>query len=87
MIFSKIIKYLFPPKKAQNISSPHQMEGIIKYFNTKRGFGFIQSTQVSKDVFLHITEANGKVLKGDRVMFSLEENEKGLIAKNVELVR
>lgn len=87
MIFSKIIQYLFPKKGTQSFSGSNQIEGTIKYFNTKRGFGFIQSTQISKDVFLHVTEANGRVHKGDKVLFRLEENEKGLVARNVELVK
>jgi CspA family cold shock protein len=87
MIFSKIIKSLFPKKNIHRPSHSHQIEGTIKYFNAKRGFGFIQSAEASKDVFVHVTEANGKVYKGDRVLFRLEENEKGLVARNVERLK
>jgi CspA family cold shock protein len=57
--------------------------GFVKFFNRKRGYGFIHSPQTSKDVFVHITELNDKVRVGDQVKFELEFNKRGLIAKNV----
>lgn len=61
-------------------------EGIVKWFNEKKGFGFIEVDE-SKDVFVHysaISMPGFKTLsEGDRVTFEIEETERGPAAKNV----
>jgi cold shock protein len=61
-------------------------QGIIKWFNSKKGFGFIEQ-EAGEDVFVHYSalEMSGfKTLsEGDRVQFEIENNNKGLSAKNV----
>lgn len=62
------------------------MEGTIKWFNSKKGFGFIEQ-ETGDDVFVHFSaiEMSGfKTLsEGERVEFEVEENDKGLAAKKV----
>ena len=62
------------------------VEGTIKWFNSKKGFGFIEQ-ETGDDVFVHYSaiEMSGfKTLsEGERVQFEVEENEKGLSAKKV----
>ncbi|MCP3874680.1 MAG: cold-shock protein [Desulfobacteraceae bacterium] len=61
-------------------------EGTIKWFNSKKGFGFIEQ-ESGDDVFVHYSaiEMSGfKTLsEGERVQFELEENDKGLSALKV----
>lgn len=61
-------------------------EGTIKWFNSKKGFGFIEQ-ETGDDVFVHFSaiEMSGfKTLsEGERVQFEVEENDKGLSAKKV----
>jgi len=49
--------------------------GTVKFFNTTRGYGFIQPEDGSKDVFVHITAVERAGLKtlheGQRVSFDL----------------
>ncbi len=69
-----------------NLKSNRPKTGFIKFFNRKRGFGFIQSVETEDDVFVHITELEDKVSQGDFVKFRIAKSEKGLQATNVELV-
>jgi CspA family cold shock protein len=61
-------------------------KGTIKWFDERKGYGFIAGED-GKDVFVHfssISMAGFKTLaEGDEVTFDVEENERGLVAKNV----
>jgi CspA family cold shock protein len=55
--------------------------GTVKFFNSAKGFGFIQPENGDKDVFVHATalEAAGiaSLNEGDKVSFVLEDDRKG----------
>lgn len=38
--------------------------GTVKFFNTQKGYGFIQPADGGKDVFVHITAVQSAGLKG-----------------------
>jgi len=63
--------------------------GIVKWFNDSKGFGFIEQEN-GKDVFVHHTGINATGFKslneGDRVTFDIEEGQKGPAAANVTVV-
>jgi CspA family cold shock protein len=58
-----------------------RMAGTVKFFNTAKGFGFIQPQGGDKDVFVQATalEAAGisSLNEGDKVSFVLEDDRKG----------
>ena len=62
------------------------MKGTVKWFNAKKGFGFI-SDEAGNDVFVHFSalQMDGfKVLdEGDEVEFEVVNGEKGPQAANV----
>lgn len=62
-----------------------------KFFNTTKGFGFIQPDNGGKDVFVHISAVQKSGLEGlyenDKVTFELENGRDGKIsATNLTLV-
>jgi len=63
--------------------------GTVKWFDSKKGFGFIQGESQSQDVFVHFSGISGegfkKLTHGDTVEFELKESDKGLQAQNVRL--
>ena len=63
--------------------------GTVKWFNEKKGFGFIEQDE-GPDVFVHHTEINATGFKslteGDQVSFDVEQGPKGLRAVNVTVV-
>ena len=62
------------------------VSGTVKWFNERKGFGFIQQDGAG-DVFVHHSAINMSGFKslaeGDRVSFEVEEGNKGPAAKNV----
>jgi len=63
--------------------------GIVKWFNDRKGFGFIEQED-GPDVFVHHSAINAEGFKslkeGDRVSFEIEEGQKGPAAANVTVI-
>lgn len=63
------------------------MNGTVKFFNTKKGFGFI-TAEDETDYFVHITGLGEDVQlnDGDAVTFDVEDSDRGPKAVNVSVV-
>ncbi|MFZ6000404.1 MAG: cold-shock protein [Bacteroidota bacterium] len=63
------------------------MEGIVKFFNEAKGFGFIRPTNSSEDIFVHSSGLIDEVRENDKVEFEQERGRKGMNAVNVRKSR
>lgn len=58
-------------------------KGTVKFFNTTKGFGFIQEEDSNNEYFVHISGLTDRISEGDKVEFELEQGKKGMNATNV----
>ncbi|MGB5505376.1 MAG: cold shock domain-containing protein [Sulfurovum sp.] len=65
------------------------VNGTVKWFNSEKGFGFIEQEQGGDDVFVHYRQINNNgydrvsLNDGQKVTFEIGKGEKGLQAENV----
>jgi CspA family cold shock protein len=60
-------------------------EGIVKFFNESKGYGFIKDSESENEYFVHVSELVDRIKDNDKVTFELKEGRKGLNAVNVKL--
>jgi CspA family cold shock protein len=87
--FSRKAKFLVYSESRKQEEGIFMPEGKVKWFNEKKGFGFIEQDN-GPDLFVHHTAITGEGFKtlseGQRVRFEVEETSKGPNAKNVQII-
>jgi cold shock CspA family protein len=59
--------------------------GIVTFFNTEKGYGFIKDKQSMESIFVHINSAIDPIKENSVVSFEVEKGPRGLQAVNVKL--
>ena len=58
--------------------------GIVKFYNSEKGFGFIKDDETQEDIFVHRTGITQVIHENDAVTYDVEHGQKGLNAVNVK---
>ena len=62
--------------------------GKLKWFNSKKGYGFITDDETKKDIFLHVSaleESKLRVLKEEqKIIYDIKEEKNKLQAINIK---
>jgi len=66
-----------------------RQSGTVKWFDNKKGYGFIVRENEDEDIFVHYREIRGQgyrtLNEGQRVEFTLNKSDKGLAAQDVDV--
>jgi len=81
-MFKNLINKLFNSNKSNGIQ-----EGTVKFFNFKKGFGFITLKDSEEEIFVHKSNLVDKIRDKNRVTFNIEQSDKGPIATNVRVIK
>ena len=67
------------------------MKGIVKWYNARKGYGFITPDDKSNDVFVHATALKTcglkKLYTGSEVSFESDQDDKGKRVKSIKILK
>ncbi|PVX33069.1 putative cold-shock DNA-binding protein [Pasteurella langaaensis DSM 22999] len=67
-----------------------KLNGLVKWFNSDKGFGFITPSNGGKDVFVHFSGIIGNnrrnLNEGDHVEYNLQDSQRGPAAVDVAVI-
>ena len=72
------------PKRAEIDPADLIKKGIVTFFNSAKGFGFIQDKSSKESIFTHINGHTEPINENDHVTYEVERGQKGLVAVNVK---
>jgi len=65
-------------------------KGTVKWFNSTKGFGFIEPKDGGEDVFIHFSEiimdGYKQLSEGQQVEYEVQRGEKGFKAANIKVI-
>jgi CspA family cold shock protein len=60
-------------------------QGVVKFFNETKGFGFIVPSNGDAEIFVHSSGLLDNIRENDSVSYDVEQGKKGLNAINVKI--
>ena len=77
----------FISKLFKSNNESEKKEGTVKFFNRTKGFGFIKVKDTDEEIFVHKSNLIDRIKQNDTVTFAIKEEEKGLTAVDVKVVK
>jgi cold shock CspA family protein len=74
------------PKQEKSTESKFTKLGVVNFFNTEKGYGFIVANENSESYFVHADSLIDQIKDGDKVSFEIGKGPKGPVATEVKLV-
>ncbi len=62
-------------------------KGVVTFFNTSKGYGFIKDLETQESVFVHVNNTTEPIAENNRVQFEVEMGPKGPSAVKVKIAR
>jgi cold shock protein len=63
-----------------------KLNGIVKFYNSSKGFGFLKENGTETEVFVHATGLIDEIRENDQVEYEVTQGKKGLNAINVKVI-
>jgi len=73
-----------PRQEAEAEPADGLRRGVVKFFNESKGYGFIIDQRTQESVFVHIRQLMEPIKEKDKVVFEVEQGQKGPSAINVK---
>ncbi len=71
------------PKQQKSDVDKFRREGVVTYFNSSKGFGFIEDSQNGQRLFVHQSSSEKQLNEGLKVTFESEKGPRGYTAVKV----
>lgn len=75
------------PKMSDLGEEEKVLEGLVKFFNYEKQYGFINKIGSREDYFVHEDNLLEKIKDNDKVLFELASGPRGMVAVNVKLFK
>lgn len=70
-----------------DIPQDAERQGKVKFFDERKGFGFIDDSASGENIFVHINDIREPIRENDKVSFKTKRSFKGLVAIEVALIK
>ncbi|MFK8162226.1 MAG: cold-shock protein [Lewinella sp.] len=74
------------PKQEKSTASKFTKQGVVNFFNTEKGYGFIVANENGESYFAHADNLIDTITDGDKVSFEIGKGPKGPIATEVRVI-
>jgi len=78
--------HISTPKSVPGEPMSKHREGVVKFFNDEKGYGFIVDNETKDSVFVHIENVTGELKESTKVSFEIGNGPKGPIALVVKVI-